>query len=140
MSNLRQRLQREEGFTLIELLVVIVIIGILLAIAVPSYSVSRIARTTVRLRRIFASAIPSTEAFYSDNGNYSTAWHDPAFDDGRNHDRRSTRGYRQGEHGRFWYGQRLLPVTANVNEPDLVGRQALAPPRYKIATCAGTAS
>lgn len=59
----------DRGFTLIELLVVVVIIGVLIAIAVPLYSNYKKGAANTSASSDVRGAISAVEQFYSANGN-----------------------------------------------------------------------
>jgi len=71
ISMLRKRIQRDEkGFTLIELLVVVIILGILTAIAIPSYLSFKGRANDAAAKANVRSVIPDIESFYADNNTY----------------------------------------------------------------------
>ena len=72
LKRLRSRLHGEGGFTLIELLVVILIIGILAAIAIPSFLSQKSKGAGRRSKSAARTAQTAMETYYTDAGDYNT--------------------------------------------------------------------
>jgi type II secretion system protein G len=60
----------EQGFTLVEMLVVLIIIGILLAIGVPSYLGFRDRANDSAAKANVRAALPAVQAYHADHGDY----------------------------------------------------------------------
>ena len=65
--------ENEGGFTLIELLVVVIIIGILAAIAIPTFLSQREKAWKKAAQSDLRNAATKMEEYFDDNGNYNTA-------------------------------------------------------------------
>src|SRR3954452_9669299 len=70
-DRIKTRLASEEGLTLNELLVVIVILGILVAIAVPAYLSFKGSAQNAASQSNIRSAIPAAEQMTISNTNYT---------------------------------------------------------------------
>ena len=68
LYNLRQRSRDEGGFTLIELLVVILIIGILAAIAIPSFLSQKGKASDSSAKELARTAETTAETYATDHG------------------------------------------------------------------------
>lgn len=71
IETMRKRMEREEGFTLIELLVVILIIGILAAIAIPSFLNQREKGQDTCAKTQARTMATAMETYYTDTNGYT---------------------------------------------------------------------
>jgi type IV pilus assembly protein PilA len=70
---MRKRMQDEKGFTLIELLVVILIIGILAAIAIPSFISQKDKAGDAAAKSYVRNEQTAEETYFTDNNAYANS-------------------------------------------------------------------
>ncbi len=72
LQTMRTRIKDEKGFTLIELLVVILIIGILAAIAIPSFISQKDKAGDASAKSFVRNMETAQETYFTDNNTYAT--------------------------------------------------------------------
>jgi type IV pilus assembly protein PilA len=72
IQRLRERAASESGFTLVELLVVMLILGILAAIAIPTFFNQRDKARDADAKTLARTSETAMETYFTEEGNYGT--------------------------------------------------------------------